>query len=43
MTILKIAEIDIIWFMVYLGMFVGVLTVGIIMYGIYAESKRNNK
>lgn len=42
-TILKTTEVDLIWFMVYLGMYVSVLTVGIIMYGIYVESKRNKK
>lgn len=42
-TILKTTETDIIWSMIYLGMFMSVLTVGIIMYGIYAETKRNKK
>jgi len=42
-TILKATEIDVIWFMIYLGMFVGVFTVGILAYGMYIDLKRNNK
>lgn len=42
-TILKTTEIDLIWFMVYLGMFVGVFTVGLLIYAMYIDLKRNNK
>ena len=34
MTILKIAEVDIIWFAIYAGMVTSVLTVIFILYGI---------
>ena len=32
-------EVDLIWFMVYLGMFTGVLTVGILIWGMYQDIK----
>jgi hypothetical protein len=34
MTILKIAEVDLIWFAIYTGMVASVLTVIFILYGI---------
>ena len=40
MNILKTTEIDLIWFMIYLGMFTGVFTVVIIAYGMYQDYKR---
>lgn len=40
-TILKTTEIDLIWFMVYLGMFTGVITVGILIWGMYQDFVRN--
>jgi hypothetical protein len=39
MTILKIAEIDLIWFAIYAGMVTSVLTVFIILYGFIKGEK----
>ena len=39
-SILKTTEVDLIWFMVYLGMFTGVFTVAILAYGMYQDYKR---
>ena len=41
-SILKTTEIDVIWFMIYLGMFTGLFTIGILAYGMYQDYKRNN-
>ena len=38
-TILKTTEVDLIWFMVYLGMFTGILTVVILIWGMYQDIK----
>jgi hypothetical protein len=42
-TILKTTEIDLIWFMVYLGMFTGLFTIGILSWGIYQDLKNKDK
>jgi|LakMenE18May11ns_1017448.scaffolds.fasta_scaffold9918426_5 hypothetical protein len=34
--------IDCIWFMIYLGMATGVITVGLILYGTYIEIRNKN-
>jgi hypothetical protein len=41
MSILKTTEIDLIWFMVYFGMFTGLFTIGILAWGMYQDL--NNK
>lgn len=38
-SILKTTEIDLIWFMLYLGMLTGIFTIVIIMWGIYQDIK----
>lgn len=39
-TILKTTEIDVIWGVVYLGMFTGLVTIGILVWGMYQDYKR---
>jgi hypothetical protein len=39
MSILKTTEIDLIWFMVYFGMFTGLFTIGILAWGMYQDLK----
>ena len=39
-SILKATEIDVIWFMIYFGMFTGLFTVAILAYGMYQDYKR---
>ena len=42
-SILKATEVDVIWFMIYFGMFTGLFTIAILAYGMYQAYKRNNK
>ena len=39
-SILKTTEIDIIWFMIYFGMFTGLFTILILSYEMYQDYKR---
>jgi hypothetical protein len=43
MSILKTTEIDLIWFMIYLGMFVGVISIFLVIYGTYLDIKNKDK
>jgi hypothetical protein len=42
-SILKTTEIDIIWFMIYFGMFVGAISMFLVMYGTYLDIKNKDK
>lgn len=42
-TILKTTEIDLIWFMIYLGMFVGAISMFLVIYGTYLDVKNKDK
>jgi len=42
-TILKTTEIDLIWSMIYLGMFVGVISMLLVLYGTYLDIKNKDK
>jgi hypothetical protein len=42
-SILKTTEIDLIWFMIYLGMFTGLFTIGILAWGMYHDLRNKDK
>jgi|APCry1669190119_1035276.scaffolds.fasta_scaffold174054_2 hypothetical protein len=42
-TILKTTEIDIIWFTIYFGMFVGFFAMILVLYGTYLDLKSKDK
>jgi len=42
-TILKTTEIDLIWFMIYFGMFVGAISMLLVLYGTYLDIKNKDK
>lgn len=42
-TILKTTEIDVIWTFIYTGMFVGLFTIGLLLWATYQDLKNKDK